>query len=205
MVFESVRGYVEIASGLSELTRARALEAAHGLLALPAAGIATGSKVAGQAGTLADELMAAATANRANLTALVRSEVDVAVTRLGLVPAQKLHEAQAESARLRAEVARLRSAPLKAAAVEGAVKKAAAPKAPVKKVAAPKAQVKKAAVLKSAGRKSAAAKPSVRKAAAPKPASAKAAAVKPTVRKAAAPKGAARKSAVTTRAKPAGT
>ena len=192
MVFEAVRGYVELASGLTELTRARALEAAQGLLSLPMAGIATGSKVAGQAGALADELMAAAAANRSNLTALVRSEVDVAVTRLGLVPAQKLHDAQAESARLRAEVARLRSAPLKAAALDGAVKKAAAAKAPVKK----------AAVVKSASGKSAAAKPTVRKAATPKPAAGKAAAVKPTVRKAAAPKGAARKSAVTTRAKP---
>ena len=50
MGFESVKGYVQLASGLTELTRSRATEAAHGLLSLPAAGIATGSKVAVQAG-----------------------------------------------------------------------------------------------------------------------------------------------------------
>ena len=35
MVFEVVRGYVQLASGLSELTRARATEVARGLLSLP--------------------------------------------------------------------------------------------------------------------------------------------------------------------------
>lgn len=115
MGFESVKGYVQLASGLTELTRTRASEAAHGLLSLPAAGIATGSKVAVHAGALAEELLVAAT-NHGNLTALVRSEVDAAVTRLGLVPAEKLEESRAESARLRAELARLRAASSKASA-----------------------------------------------------------------------------------------
>jgi hypothetical protein len=116
MGFESVRGYVELATGLGDLTRARAREAAHGLRTLPAAGIATGSKVAVQAGAvaaeagaLADEVLSVAAANRSDLRALVRSEVEIAVTRLGLVSAQKLEEARAEAASLRAEVARLRS------------------------------------------------------------------------------------------------
>ncbi len=109
MGFESVRGYVQLASGLGELTRARATEAAQGLLSLPGVGIATG-KVAGQVGALAEELLAAAMTNREHLTAMVRSEVNAAVTRLGLVPAEKLEESKAEAARLRAEVAQLRSA-----------------------------------------------------------------------------------------------
>ena len=143
MVFESVRGYVELASGLGDLTKARAKDAAQGLLSLPVAGMTTGSKMALQASTLADEIFAAATANRSNLTELVRSEVDVAITRLGLVPAQKLEEAQAEATRLRAEVARLRSASSRAAAPTSVPKKA------VKKAAAPKPAVKKT-VSKSA-------------------------------------------------------
>jgi hypothetical protein len=122
MGFESVRGYVHLATGLSELTKARAAEAAQGLLSLPAAGIATGTKVAGQAGALAEELLAAATTNHSSLRELVRSEVDVAVNRLGLVPAEKLEEAQAESARLRAEVARLRAASSPAASRSAARK-----------------------------------------------------------------------------------
>jgi len=135
MGFESVRGYVQLASGLTEVTRARATEAAQGLLSLPASGIHTGSKVAGQAGALAEELFAAATTNRSNLTALVRSEVDIAVTRLGLVSAEKLEEARAEVARLRAEVARLRSASSRADISHSTANKAAAPKRAAKRVA----------------------------------------------------------------------
>jgi hypothetical protein len=150
MVFESVRGYVELASGLGELTRARALEAAQGLLSLPATGVATGTKMAVQASALADELLSAAAANRANLTALVRTEVDTAVTRLGLVPAQKLEESRAEAATLRAEVARLRSATPKAAAPKGAPRKASAPKSAARKAAAPKTAKKAATPGRSA-------------------------------------------------------
>ena len=125
MSFESVRPYVQLASGLSDLTRARAMEAAQGLLTLPAAGIATGTKMASQAVDLADEVLAAAMANRLSLTALVRSEVEVAISALGLVPVQKLEEVQAEAARLRAENAQLRSASSRAAAPKAAAKKAA--------------------------------------------------------------------------------
>ena len=116
MSFESVRPYVQLASGLSDLTRARAMEAAQGLRTLPAAGIATGTKMASQAVDLA---------NRLSLTALVRSEVEVAISALGLVPVQKLEEVQAEAARLRAENAQLRSASSRAAAPKAAAKKAA--------------------------------------------------------------------------------
>ena len=114
MGFESVRAYLQLASGLSDLTRARAMEAAQGLLTLPVSSMATGTKVASQASALADELLAATVANRANLTALVRSEVDAAISRLGLVPVQRLEDAQAETAKLRKEVATLRSASSKA-------------------------------------------------------------------------------------------
>jgi BMFP domain-containing protein YqiC len=104
------------------------MEAAQGLLSLPAVGIATGNKMASQAGALADELLAAATANRSNLTTLVRSEVDAAITRLGLVSVEKLEEAQAEAARLRTDNARLRSAALQDVAKKSTAKKAATPR-----------------------------------------------------------------------------
>lgn len=167
MVFESVRGYVQLASGLSELTRARATEAAHGLLSLQGAGIETGGKLAVQVSALAEELLAAATANRHNLTTLVRSEVDAAVNRIGLVPAEQLAESQAELVRLRAELAALRSGsggsttkraaakktakktPKKTAAKKATTKKTAT-KPAVKKAAAKKATTKKAAVKKTA-------------------------------------------------------
>ena len=173
MGFESVRAYLQLASGLSDLTRARAMEAAQGLLTLPVSSMATGTKVASQASALADELLAATVANRANLTALVRSEVDAAISRLGLVPAQKLEDAQAETAKLRKEVATLRSASSKADTAKAPAKKAAASKkaaakAPAKKAAAAKAPVKRAAAAKSPARKAAAKSPA-EKAAAPRP------------------------------------
>ena len=147
MAFESVRAYVQLASGLSDLTRARAMAAAQGLLSLPATSLATGTKMASQATALADELLAAAAANRANLTMLVRDEVDAAImARLGLVPVQKLQEAQAEVARLRKEVAALSSTPSHAAAPKSRARKAAAPKSTAKKAAAAsKSSVGKAA------------------------------------------------------------
>ena len=155
MVFEVVRGYVQLASGLGELTRARATEVARGLLSLPAAGVATGGQVAVQVGALAEELLAAAATNRESLTALVRSEVDVAVSRLGLVSAEKLDESQAEAARLRAEVARLRSASSKAPASSTSAKKAPG-KAAQRKTAPTKSAAKSTAAKATAKRASAA-------------------------------------------------
>jgi hypothetical protein len=165
MVFESVRGYVQLASGLSELTRARATEAAHGLLSLQGAGMESGSKLAVQVSALAEELLAAATANRHSLTALVRSEVDAAVNRIGLVPAEQLQESQAEVAALRAELAALGASSSRGtAAKKTASKKTAAKKTP-KKTAAKKTAAKKTAAKKTATRKTAAKKTATRRAA----------------------------------------
>jgi BMFP domain-containing protein YqiC len=152
MSFESFRGYVQLASGLGELTRARAMEAAQGLMSMPGVSVATG-KFAVQVGALAEELLAAATTNREHLTTLVRGEVDAAVTRLGLVPAEKLEEARAEAARLRAEVAALRSASARSSAgtaKKTAVKKTAVKKTAVKKTAATSPVTKPTAARRSA-------------------------------------------------------
>jgi hypothetical protein len=174
MSFESVRGYFQLASGLGELTRARAMEAAQGLLSLPGVGVATG-KLADQVGALAEELLVAATTNREHLTTLVRAEVDAAVTRMGLVAAEKLKESQAEVARLRAEVASLRLA--STSSTTGA--------------AGRKSAVKKLTVNKPSAKKSTAKKPTAKKP------TAKKAAVKTSAT--------ARRSTVTTRRKPSGT
>ncbi|HEY8651655.1 MAG TPA: hypothetical protein VIL87_00990 [Dermatophilaceae bacterium] len=152
MSFESFRGYVQLASGLGELTRARAMEAAQGLMSMPGVSVATG-KFAVQVGALAEELLAAATTNREHLTTLVRGEVDAAVTRLGLVPAEKLEEAQAEAARLRTEVAALRSAAARSSAgtaKKAAAKKTAAKKSPARKAAATSLVTKPTAARRSA-------------------------------------------------------
>lgn len=159
MSLESFRGYIQLASGLGELTRARATEAAQGLLSLPGVGATTG-KLTVQVSALAEELLAAAAANREHLTTLVRHEVEAAVTRLGLVAAEKLEESRAEVARLRAEVAALRSA-AGSSSIGTSVRKTAAKTAPAKKTAVKKTavkkpvQAKKTAVKKSTVRRSA--------------------------------------------------
>ena len=189
MVFESVRGYVQLASGLTELTRARATEAANGLLSLQGAGMESGSKLAVQVSALAEELLAAATANRHNLTALVRSEVDAAVNRIGLVPAEQLQDSQAEVAALRAELAALRAsssrgtATKKAATKKAATKKAATKKAATKKAATKKAATKKAATKKAATKKAATKKAATKKAATKKAATKKTATTKTATKK----------------------
>ena len=115
MAIEAIRGYIQFASGLTELSRAKATEAAHAVLMLPAA--MTSAPMVTQVTALADELLAAATTNRANLLALVRSEVENAVERAGLVPAADLDRARAGLARLSADIEELREQILSSAAV----------------------------------------------------------------------------------------
>ena len=193
MVFESVRGYVQLASGLSELTRARATEAAHGLLSLQGTGIETGSKLAVQVSALAEELLVAATTNRHNLTALVRSEVDAAVNRLGLVSSEKLQESQAEATRLRAEVEALRSASSRATAAKKPAAKKTAKRSAVKATST-KATSTKATSTKATAKKTPAKKTTAKKTTVPGPAARPVPMATTT-----------RRSAITTRLKPAGT
>ena len=106
MAFESVRSYIQLASGLGEMTRARAMEAAQGLLSLPGADEVTRRAV--QASTLADQLLEAARANRANLLALVQHEVESALKRAEVARVADVRAAQATVGALAREIADLR-------------------------------------------------------------------------------------------------
>jgi polyhydroxyalkanoate synthesis regulator phasin len=75
MVRESVKAYLALASGLTEVTRQRAVAAAQ---ALAAQGEATMDQVT----TLADELITSSLANREAVTALVRAEVERTIARV---------------------------------------------------------------------------------------------------------------------------
>jgi len=106
MAFESVRSYIQLASGLGEMTKARAMEAAQGLLSLPGADEVTRRAV--QASTLADQLLEAAKSNRANLVALVQHEVELAQKRAEAARAAEAGAAQAAVSALAKELADLR-------------------------------------------------------------------------------------------------
>jgi polyhydroxyalkanoate synthesis regulator phasin len=105
MAFESVRSYIQLASGLGEMTRARAMEAAQGLLSLPGADEVTRRAV--RASTLADQLLEAAKANRANLLALVQHEVESALKRADVARVADVRAAQLTVSALAKEIADL--------------------------------------------------------------------------------------------------
>jgi hypothetical protein len=96
MAFDALRGYVQLANGLTDVTRQRALQAAKQLLEQGgdvvdlAVSTAVSGGVARQAQTLAEDLLATSRTNRDLLIGLVRTEVERAVSRLGLVGADEL-------------------------------------------------------------------------------------------------------------------
>ena len=81
MAKNSIQGYVELASGLGDLTRSQAKDAAQEIIAL-ASQDTSRKKLAKQASALADDLLKAAEANRKQIVRLVRREVDSAVGKL---------------------------------------------------------------------------------------------------------------------------
>jgi hypothetical protein len=110
MAMDGLRGYLQLVSGLAEMSRARATEAASALLSLSSglAGGRSSSAVQVQVQDLAEELLAAAAANRRSLIALVRSEVERAVAR-SPIPPDELDRARAAVAKLSADVEALQA------------------------------------------------------------------------------------------------
>jgi len=74
MSFDSIRGYVQLASGLGDATRARATEVAQGLLSLASRGGA--AELAASVSALADDVMSQARGNREMLVRIIRQEVE---------------------------------------------------------------------------------------------------------------------------------
>ena len=85
MVRDALRGYLALASGLTEVTAARARAAAKALAD-------QGEATAGQVGSLAEDLLTTSRRNRESLALLVRHEVEQAVRRLGLAGSSEVDE-----------------------------------------------------------------------------------------------------------------
>jgi polyhydroxyalkanoate synthesis regulator phasin len=131
-VKDALKGYLALASGLTEVTRQKATAAAKAL-------VAQGEATAGQVTGLADDLLAQSKSNRESLQALVRFEVDKALGRVGLASAEEVTEL---TARIRSLEGQLRDATKPAKTAPPAARPAAASpakKAPAKKVPAKKA------------------------------------------------------------------
>src|SRR5206468_2117118 len=90
------------------------------------------------------ELVSAAKSNRAAALEMIRGEVEIAVGRLGLVPAADLAAARAQIASLEQAVAELRHGPARTAA-------AASPRLARTKTRPPRAALKRAAAKATSG------------------------------------------------------
>jgi hypothetical protein len=158
MVLDGLRSYIQLANGLTDVTRERARAAARALLAQGEAGV--GAVVPGpvrsQVSSLTEDLLATSKANRSLLVQLVRAEVERSVTRLGLVSAHELDTANRRARSLERRVEELeqelRSARSSRPAATSTTKTSTAKKATAKKSSAKKSSARKATANKSAAK-----------------------------------------------------
>lgn len=132
---DALKNYLALANGLTEVGRQRAVDAAKAL-------VAQGEATAEQVTSIAEDLVETSRNNREMVTALVRSEIDKALSRVGLATAD---EVQKLTQRLKSVEAALRSASSTPGTPAKPAAKAAAKPAPAKKAAAKKPAAKPAA------------------------------------------------------------
>lgn len=159
MVLDGLRAYLQLANGLTDITRDRALTVAKSLVAQGEAsvGAVLPESLKAQVGSLTDDLITTSKANRALLVGLVRAEVERATTRLGLTMTSELKAIERRSQRLEQKVAELERE-LREAQTAPPTKQATAKKATARKSAAKKSATKKSAAKRSVARKSVAKK-----------------------------------------------
>ena len=143
MVLDALRGYVQLANGLTEVTRQKAQAAAKALLQQTGADTLT-TGLTTRVSDLTDEIVATSKSNRRLLQAIVSNEVEGAVARLGFVRTEEVAALTRRVRTLEGELAEARAA----GAVPG--RPADLHAAPPAKKAAKKAAVKKAAAKKAA-------------------------------------------------------
>lgn len=153
-MLDALRGYVQLATGLGEVTVAKAREAAAALLSqgldldkvpdVPGkdSAVDAAKVAAGQVQALTDNLLEQSTQNRELMVGLVRTEVDRAAGRLGFVREEELAAVRRHISRLETQLAEVRAQVVGdgSAAAPAAPAPAAAPakkKVPVKKKVAP--------------------------------------------------------------------
>jgi polyhydroxyalkanoate synthesis regulator phasin len=115
-MLEDLRGYLQLVSGLTEVTARRARDLAGSLVSRGTdldTLIPEGATSRVQ--DLADELVATSRANRELLIGLIRTEVDRAVGRLGFIREEELAAVRAHVARLEVQIDKARSSTKKTA------------------------------------------------------------------------------------------
>jgi polyhydroxyalkanoate synthesis regulator phasin len=105
MVMDALRGYVQLANGLTEVTRQRAQQAAKALLQQSGA-----ESLTTRVSDLADEIVATSKSNRQLLQAIVANEVEGAVARLGFARVEEVAALSRRIQKLEREVAEAHAA-----------------------------------------------------------------------------------------------
>lgn len=158
MVMDALRGYVQLANGLTEVTKHRAQQAAKALLQQTGADALTAG-VTTKVSDLAEEIVATSKSNRQLLQAIVANEVEGAVARLGFVRSEEVAALSRRVDGLERELSEANDALVAATAAPAAssvagskpaAKKAAVKTPPVKKAVAKKTAAKKAPAKKTA-------------------------------------------------------
>jgi len=108
-MLEDIRGYLQIVTGLSEITAVKAREIALVLIGQGMSLTTKAPDVVGQVQELADDLMATSKDNRDLLTGMIRTEVDKAVGRMGFVREDELAALRRHVQRLEDELGQVRS------------------------------------------------------------------------------------------------
>lgn len=165
-MLEALRGYVQLATGLTEVTVAKAREAAAALLnqgldlgqvaQVPGADKAAGAATAAatQVQGLADDLLETSKQNRELLVGLVRTEVDRTAGRMGFVREEELAAVRRHVSRLEGQLAEIRAemgAARTAAAEPAPAEAPAEPPAAAEEPVAPRPRKKKVVVEADAG------------------------------------------------------
>lgn len=134
---DALKSYLALASGLTEVSRQRAVAAAKAL-------VSQGEATAEQVTSLAEDLLQQSRSNREAVAALVKYEMDRTLGRVGLASNDEVGDLNKRIRELEAQVRSLTGAPAKKAPT----KKAAAKKAPAKKAPAKRPAAKKSAPTK---------------------------------------------------------
>jgi len=144
-VAEAFQTYIDMVTGVTKTTQARATATARALL--KQAGLEDVAAEASERVTkLAEEIMSASRANRELMQRFVTAEVDKATARLGFARAEEVQALRDEVASLRLDINEAKAEAVKAATA----KTAPAKKAPAKKASAKKASAKKVPPRKAA-------------------------------------------------------
>lgn len=110
-MFDDVRGYLQLATGLTEVTANKAKEVAMSLVGRGFTLSTKAPDVVGQVQELADDLVATSKNNRELLVSMIRSEVDRAVGRMGFVREDELAALRRHVQRLEQQLDELRGWP----------------------------------------------------------------------------------------------